>query len=523
MNLRSYWSSDFPSSVVVFLVALPLCLGIALASGAPLFSGLMAGIVGGIVIGSLSGSSLSVSGPAAGLTSIVLVAINDLGTFEIFLLSVMVAGAIQVVLGLLRAGSIGHFFPAAVIKGMLAGIGLILILKQIPHAVGFDADYEGDESFFQQDGRNTFSEILESLNHITPGAVIISIVSVLLLIVWSSNKLLRYKFFRVVPAPLGVVLIGVGLNLIFKLVSPQLAITAQHLVSLPSYSESGMSAFFTFPDFSAWQNPKIYTTAITLAIVASLETLLSIEASDKMDPAHRSTPLNRELCAQGVGNAVSGLLGGLPVTSVIVRSSANVNAGARSKASTISHGVILMLSVVLVPHILELIPLSCLAGILLVTGYKLTKPSAFVSMFKKGYTQFLPFVATVLAVLFTNLLFGVFLGIVVALIFILITNFKKAIIVVSEGEWYLIRFTKDVTFLNKAALRQELAGIPEDAQLVIDATPAGFVDNDIIETINDFTETARLKNISVTVKGLKHPGHVKGVSSIENNVSITTN
>lgn len=508
MNFRSYWSTDFPSSVVVFLVALPLCLGIALASGAPLFSGLMAGIVGGIVVGSLSGSSLSVSGPAAGLTSIVLVALKDLGTFEIFLFSVVVAGTIQVVLGLIRAGSIGHFFPAAVIKGMLAGIGLILILKQIPHAVGFDADYEGDESFFQQDGRNTFSEILEAFNYITPGAVIISGVSVLLLIVWNSNALLRYRFFRIVPAPLGVVLIGVGINALYKITSPELIITAQHLVSLPSYSESGISAFFTFPDFSAWQNPKVYTTAVTLAVVASLETLLSIEACDKMDPARRNTPLNRELYAQGFGNAVSGMLGGLPVTSVIVRSSANVNAGARSKASTISHGVILMLSVVLIPNLLELIPLSCLAGILLVTGYKLTKPSAFVEMFRRGYAQFLPFVATVLAVLFTNLLLGVFLGIVIALIFILITNFKKAMIVVSDNQKYMIRFTKDVTFLNKAALRQELAKIPEGSQLVIDATHAGFVDGDIIETISDFTETAKSKNITININGLKLPDKV---------------
>lgn len=508
MNLRSFWSTDFPSSVVVFLVALPLCLGIALASGAPLFSGLMAGIVGGIVVGLLSGSSLSVSGPAAGLTSIILVAIQDLGTFEIFLLSVVVAGVLQIILGLLRAGSIGHFFPVAVIKGMLAGIGLILILKQIPHAVGFDADYEGDESFFQADGRNTFSEIVEALNYISPGAVIISVVSVLLLIGWNSNFLLRFRFFRIVPAALAVVLVGIGLNAIYKISSPDLVIGAQHLVSLPSYSESGISAFFTFPDFSAWQNPKVYTTAITLAVVASLESLLSIEAVDKMDPARKLTPLNRELGAQGFGNVMSGLLGGLPVTSVIVRSSANVNAGARSKASTISHGLILLLSVVLIPQLLELIPLSCLAGILLVTGYKLTKPSAFVEMFQKGWAQFLPFVATVFAVLFTNLLLGVFLGIVVALIFILSTNFKKAMIIVSDNDRYLIKFTKDVTFLNKAALRVELSKIPEGAQLVIDATQVSFVDADITETIIDFTETAKSKNIKIEIHGLKRLGQV---------------
>ncbi|MBX2895398.1 MAG: SulP family inorganic anion transporter [Cyclobacteriaceae bacterium] len=503
MNLRTFWSTDFPSSVVVFLVALPLCLGIALASGAPLFSGLLAGIVGGIVVGSLSGSSLSVSGPAAGLTSIVLVAIKDLGTFEIFLFSVVVAGLLQVILGLVRAGSIGHFFPAAVIKGMLAGIGLILILKQIPHAVGYDADFEGDENFVQPDGRNTFSEIFQSLDYISPGAVIISAISIIVLISWNSNFLLRYRFFRIVPAPLVVVILGITLNAVYKLVAPDLTINTQHLVSLPSYSDAGLAAFFTFPDFSAWQNPKVYTTAITLAVVASLETLLSIEACDKMDPARRSTPLNRELRAQGIGNSISGLLGGLPVTSVIVRSSANVNSGARTKASTISHGIILLLSVLLIPKLLQLIPLSCLAGILLVTGYKLTKPSSFVEMFRKGYAQFLPFVATVLAVLFTNLLLGVFLGIAVALVFILMTNFKKAMIVVSENQKYLIRFTKDVTFLNKAALRQELAKIPNNTQLIIDATHAGFVDGDIVETISDFTETAKSKHILVEIKGLK--------------------
>ena len=505
MNLRNFWSTDFPSSVVVFLVALPLCLGIALASGAPLFSGLMAGIIGGIVVGSLSGSSLSVSGPAAGLTSIVLVAITDFGSFEIFLLSVISAGILQILLGLLRAGSIGHFFPVAVIKGMLAGIGLILILKQIPHAIGYDGDFEGDESFMQADGRNTFSEIIEALNYISPGAIIISVVSVVLLISWNSNFLMRYRFFRTVPAPLMVVLVGIGLNGVYRILSPDLVISAQHLVSLPSYAESGLSAFFTFPDFTAWQNPKVYTVAITLAVVASLESLLSIEAIDKLDPARRSTPLNRELRAQGIGNAVSGLLGGLPVTSVIVRSSANVNAGARTKASAISHGIILLLSVALIPQLLELIPLSCLAGILLVTGYKLAKPSAFVEMYRKGYAQFFPFVVTVLAVLFTNLLLGVFLGIAVALIFILITNFKKAMVVVSYDEKHMIKFTKDVTFLNKAALRQELAKVPEDSRLIIDATQAGFVDGDILETLNDFAETAKSKNIKIDINGLTLP------------------
>ncbi|MEQ1584659.1 MAG: SulP family inorganic anion transporter [Cyclobacteriaceae bacterium] len=504
MNLRGYWSSDFPASVVVFLIALPLCLGIALASGAPLFSGVLAGIVGGIVVGSLSGSPLSVSGPAAGLTTIVAAAILDLGSFEAFLFCVVLAGIIQIILGFARAGSIAHFFPISVIKGMLAGIGLILILKQIPHAVGFDEDFEGDENFFQPDGRNTLTEIFEALNYLSPGAVIISAVSIILLVSWNSNRLLRFKFFRMVPAPLVVVFLGIILNMLFNSFLPSLAISDKHLVSVPMLSESvGLSAFFTFPDFSLWQDPKIYITALTLAIVASLETLLNIEACDKVDPYRRITPLNRELRAQGAGNLVSGLLGGLPVTSVIVRSSANVNAGARTKASAISHGIILLLSVLLIPGVLQLIPLSCLAGILLVTGYKLTKPASFKEMYKKGTAQFLPFIVTILAVTFTNLLQGVFLGIVVAIFFILKTNFQKAIIVVSSEENFLLKFTKDVSFLHKASLRQALGKIPSDTRVVIDGVKANFMDADILETITDFMETAKAKNIEVELTGIK--------------------
>lgn len=504
MNLRGFWSSDFPASVVVFLIALPLCLGIALASGAPLFSGVLAGIVGGIVVGSLSGSPLSVSGPAAGLTTIVAAAILDLGSFEAFLFCVVLAGIIQIILGFARAGSIAHFFPISVIKGMLAGIGLILILKQIPHAVGFDEDFEGDENFFQPDGRNTLSEIIEALNYLSPGAVIISTVSIILLVSWNSNRLMRFKFFRMVPAPLVVVALGILINILFNSFLPSLAISDKHLVSVPILSESvGLGAFFTFPDFSLWQDPKIYITALTLAIVASLETLLNIEACDKVDPYRRITPLNRELKAQGTGNLVSGLLGGLPLTSVIVRSSANVNAGAKTKASAISHGIILLLSILLIPGLLQLIPLSCLAGILLVTGYKLTKPASFKEMYKKGTAQFLPFIVTILAVTFTNLLQGVFLGIVVAIFFILKTNFQKAIIVVSNEDNFLLKFTKDVSFLHKASLRQALGKIPSDTRLVIDGVKANFMDADIRETITDFMETAKAKNIEVELTGIK--------------------
>jgi MFS superfamily sulfate permease-like transporter len=504
MKLRHFWSSDFPASVVVFLVALPLCLGIALASGAPLFSGLIAGIVGGVVVGALSGSSLSVSGPAAGLTSIVAAAILDLGSFQAFLLSVVLAGLIQIGLGFAKAGTIGHFFPSSVIKGMLAAIGLILILKQIPHAVGYDVDFEGDESFFQADGENTFTEILTSLNYLSPGAVLISIACLLILIVWNKNALQRFRFFRVVPAPLGAVAAGILINTLFNSFLQDLAIDQKHLVTVPQLlgsSEAG--SFFVFPDFSLWADPKIYIAAITLAVVASIETLLSIEACDKMDPSHQITPLNRELKAQGVGNIVTGLLGGLPVTSVIVRSSANINAGARTKASAISHGLILMIALLAIPGFLNLIPLSCLAAILLLVGYKLTKFSLYREMYAKGLSQFLPFIITIAAILFTNLLQGVFMGIVVALFYILRTNFQRAVIEVHSDKNYLIKFIKDVSFMHKASLRHVLMKVPDNSNVVIDGSKAHFIDKDILETLEDFIESGKSKNIQVELKGVK--------------------
>jgi MFS superfamily sulfate permease-like transporter len=503
MNLKNFWSSDLRSSVVVFLVALPLCLGIALASGAPLFSGLLAGIVGGIVIGTLSGSSVSVSGPAAGLTTIVAAAILDLGSFEAFLFAVALAGVIQIILGFAKAGAIGHFFPISVIKGMLAAIGLILILKQIPHAVGYDADFEGDESFFQSDGQNTFSEILQAWDFLSPGAVVVSLLSILLMISWDSNRLQRFKFFRLVPSALGAVLLGVSLNNLFNYSLPYFAIEAKHLVTVPVATEtSGLSTFLTFPDFSFWKDPKIYITAVTIAIVASLETLLSIEACDRMDRSHSITPLDRELKAQGVGNLISGLLGGLPVTSVIVRSSANINSGARSRASAISHGVILLLSVLLFPGLLKMIPLSCLAGILIIVGFKLTKPALYKEIYGRGMAQFLPFVVTILAVVFTDLLKGVFLGILVAIYFILKTNFQKAVILVSSEENFMIQFTKDVSFLHKNALRKALEKIPNDTRLLIDGSRAQFMDQDIKEMVIDFRETSKAKNIEVEIKNI---------------------
>jgi len=502
MKLKEYFRFDFPAAVVVFLVALPLCLGIALASGAPLFSGLIAGIAGGVIVGSLSGSPLSVSGPAAGLTTIVLGAITQLG-FEAFLLAVVLAGAFQIILGLVRAGALGHFFPASVLKGMLAAIGLTLILKQIPHAVGYDVDYEGDQSFLQDDGRNTFSEIMEAWNYLTPGAIIVSVLAILVLIAWNSDRLKKYAFFKTIPGALVVVLVGALLNLFFQSSVPALAIEAKHLVSVPILADGqSLSSLFTFPDFAQFTNPKVYLTAATIAAVASIETLLNIEACDKLDPFRRITPLNRELQAQGVANVVSGLLGGLPVTSVVVRSSANIQNGARTKASTITHGAILFLAIVLIPAVLRYIPLASLAGILIVLGFKLNDPSLYKAMYRKGPDQFLPFIVTVVAVVFTNLLLGVFLGILVAVFFILRNNFQESVVLVSEGNNYLLKLTKDVSFLSKGTLRDVFNSLPRDSSLIIDGSKSQFVDNDIKETISDFMESSKSKNIQVELKHL---------------------
>lgn len=502
MNLKQYFSNDLLASLVVFLVALPLCLGIALASGAPLQSGLIAGVVGGIVAGALSGSPLSIAGPAAGLTSIVIVAIQkDLQSFEAFILAVVLAGVIQVVMGFMRAGSIGHFFPASVIKGMLAAIGLILILKQIPHAVGFDADYEGDESFFEEGGRNTFTTIIDAVYALSEGAVVVSVVCITLIIVWEKFLKNKKGWVSFIPAPLLAVVVGVVLSEIFKTSVPALAIDSKHLVDVPDFLHSAGPMFMT-PDFSQLNNPVVYKVAFTIAIVASLETLLSIEACDKLDPFRRNTPLNRELKAQGTANMLSGFLGGLPVTSVIVRSSANINAGARTKASAITHGVILAVSVLFLSSILRLIPLSALAGILITIGYKLTPPKLYKEMYQKGWSQFLPFVVTVIAIVFTNLLAGVFVGILVSVFFILKTNFQENIIMVGDGKNYLLKFTNNVSFLNKSTIRSKFQLIPNNSTLLIDGTNAHFVDQDIKEAIRDFIETSKSKKIEVELKHL---------------------
>jgi MFS superfamily sulfate permease-like transporter len=492
---------DLPASVVVFLVALPLCLGVALASGAPLFSGIIAGIVGGIVIGSVTKSAMSVSGPAAGLTTIVLASITKMGTFEAFLLTVFLAGAIQFLLGVFRAGTIGNYFPSSVIKGMLAAIGLILILKQIPHAVGYDKDFEGDESFFQPDGENTFTELIRAMDYLNFGAAIIFGLSILILIAWEKPFIKNSKFSTFLPAPLLVVTVGVIVNLLFENLFPSLLIGADHLVSLPvAENVTGFVSQFALPDFSAIVRTETWTIAFTIAIVASLESLLSVDAVDKLDPFKRTSPLSHELRAQGIGNMVSGLIGGLPITAVIVRSSANVAAGARTKASSVSHGVLLLLTAFLIPTLLNKIPLSCLAAILIMVGYKLAKPSLFRVMYLKGKDQFIPFVVTILAILLTDLLIGITIGILVGLFFVLKTNFHRALFSVNENNNYLIRLTKDVSFLNKALLRQTFTDIPDGSKVIIDGSRSAFIDQDILETINDFRESSSTRDITVELK-----------------------
>ncbi|TDO29167.1 SulP family inorganic anion transporter [Sediminibacterium goheungense] len=493
--------ADVSASIVVLLVALPLCLGIALGSGAPLFSGIIAGVVGGIVIGALSGSQLSVSGPAAGLTVIVATAITKLQVYEAFLLAVVLAGLFQLIFGFIKAGVIGDYVPNAVIKGMLAAIGLILIMKQFPHLVGYDADFEGDESFIQPDHENTFSAIFSAVKYITPTAFIIGAVSLILLMLWESKFIKSKKTLKLIPGPLVVVLVGTLLNEYFKTAQPNYALEAKHLVALPVATDiNSFISFLTFPDIAFLKNPDVWISGITIAIVASLETLLGIEAADKLDPLKRVTPTNRELKAQGVGNMLSGLIGGLPLTSVVVRTSANISAGAKSKMSTIYHGVMMMLCVMFIPFILNKIPLSALAAVLIFTGYKLAKITLFKDFYKKGWDQFVPFVVTIAAILLTDLLIGIIVGIGIGLFFMIRTNFRSAVMVVNDNKNYLIRFRKDVSFLNKPIVKKKLEDMPSGSFVIIDATRADFIDKDVIEEINNFLCHAHLKKIKVEIK-----------------------
>lgn len=500
-GLIANWRYDIPASLVVFLVALPLCLGVALASGAPLFSGLIAGIVGGIIVGSLSKSPLSVSGPAAGLTVIVFAAIQDLPSFEAFLLAVCLAGGIQIVLGTLRAGIIGDFIPNAVITGMLAAIGLILIVKQLPHAFGYDVTAFGGESLHKGDFSHLWHDLQETAGRILPGAALIAVISLAFLFWWDKKQPTLKGAARYIPGPLVVVGFGILANWLLGQYQPGWQLEASHLVAVP-VADSARAFFgqFTTPDFSMITNPAVWLTALTLALVASIESLLSIEAVDKLDPFKRVTPTNRELMAQGVGNIASGLIGGLPVTSVIVRSSANVGSDGRSKLSTIMHGVLLLGSVVAIPHLLNLIPLSALAAVLIAVGYKLTKPAIFTKKYKKGQSHFLPFVVTVTAIMLTDLLMGIMIGVVVGVVFILIQNFHSAILKVDDGDHHLIRFKKDLFFLHKYELKRTLALLPSDCSVLLDFSRIYFIDKDNIEIIQDFMVNAPYRNIRVSLR-----------------------
>ncbi len=501
---------DFPASIVVFLVAVPLCLGIALASGAPLFSGIIAGIIGGIVVGALSGSQLGVSGPAAGLAVIVLTAIQDLGSYQIFLVAVVLAGLIQLALGYVKAGIIGYYFPSSVIKGMLSGIGIIIVLKQIPHAFGYDKDYEGSVTFSQPDGHNTLSELYYMLEAITPGALIITAVCLAILILWEQPFMKKQKVFQLIQGPLVAVIAGILLNIVFG-GNETLNLAPEHLVSIPvADSLSGFFGQFTFPDFSQITNRAVWVTAFTIAIVASLETLLCLEATDKLDPYKRIAPANRELKAQGVGNFLSGLVGGLPITQVIVRSSTNIQSGGRTKTSAILHGFMLLFSAMAIPFVLNMIPLASLAAILFLVGYKLAKPSLFKSMYSQGWSQFVPFIVTIVGIVLTDLLMGIAMGMAVAIFYILRNNYKKPYFFDpekhEEGEPIRITLAEDVTFLNKADILQTLNHLPSNSTVIIDASQTINIDEDVREIILDFKETAKLKNIDFTIVSRKQKG-----------------
>lgn len=501
---------DIPAGIVTFLVALPLCLGIALASGAPLFSGILAGLVGGLVVSFLSGSQLSVSGPAAGLTVIILNAIENLGSYQGLLVAVIIAGILQLIFGILKAGILGAFFPASVIKGMLAAIGIILIIKQIPHAFGYDISFEGDESYMQETAQSSFHELFASLENITPGAIVVSSVALLILILWETAFVKKIPLIKFLPGPLVAVFWGIAYILVISKIAPDWTISEKHLVRLPVLEKpADFLNQLIWPDFNYLLNPEIYKIAFTLAIVASLETLLSLEAVDKLDPLKRLAPTNRELVAQGTGNIISGVIGGLPITAVIVRSSANINAGGKTSMSCFVHGVLLLLSVVFFSYYLNFIPLACLAAILLHTGYKLAKPSLFIEYYRKGWNQLLPFIITVIAILLTDLLQGMAIGMVVGLFYVIRSNYHAAITLTQDGPHYVMSFNKDVSFLNKALLRKFILHIEGDSTVTIDARNAQFIDHDILETVEDFLVTAADENIKVEVIALHGKQHFR--------------
>ncbi|MBI3139702.1 MAG: SulP family inorganic anion transporter [Sphingobacteriales bacterium] len=530
-NFLTTLKSDLPSGVVVFLVALPLCLGISLASGAPFFSGIISGIIGGILVGALSHSPLSVSGPAAGLAALVLGAISSIGDFSLFLCAVLIAGILQILLGLAKLGGIANYIPGSVIKGMLTGIGLLIIAKQIPHAFGYDKDEKGNVTELFPFGQEDLQELLQPLQHIHAGVFLLCILSVIIMIAWEKPVFKKRVGF--IPGALVAVLLSVLINEAWIRTGSKLAVQNEHLVQLKvAGSATAFLSFFTLPDFSGFLNGTVIAYGIVIALIASLETLLSIEAIDNLDPERRVTNTNRELLAQGAGNAVAGLTGGLPVTSVIVRSSANVNAGARSKMSTITHGVLLLLSVILLPGLLNKIPLSSLASILLLTGYKLAKPAVFSSFWKAGKYQFIPFIITVTVILAIDLfnllpalsgkglLVGVLTGLLAAAGSILYGNLKNSYYFHSEnhqdGDLIRIRLSEEVSFLNKAAIRETLDHVPGNATVIIDAAHTRYIDFDVLELIKEFRDIkAPLKKIRLTLVGFKEAYKIENFSQVQ--------
>ncbi len=514
-----FLKNDLMSGMVVFLVALPLCLGIAVASGAPPFAGIICGVIGGIVVGFLSNSHVSVSGPAAGLIAIILVAITDLG-YETFLAAVVIAGLIQLSLGLAKAGGISSYFPSSVIEGMLVAIGIIIIKKEIPHAIGYDVAHEGDFFSYQlmYAEKGFFTELVHSFNYAHIGAIIVAIVS--LAILTAFNKIHALKKIKALPGALVVVVAGILLNELFKTTAPSLVIAAEHLVVLPTASSfNEFLGQFTFPSMEGFLNPKVWIVGATIAIVASIETLLCLEAGDKMDPQKRFSSANTELRAQGIGNILSGFIGGLPMTSVIVRTTANVNSGARTKLSAIAHGVFLLLAVVAIPRVLNMIPMASLAAILIMIGLKLASFKVFKHIWSTGKHQFVPFIITVIAVVLTDLLKGVAIGLVVSVYFILKGNMKLAYFFKreehQEGETIHIDLAQEVSFLNKAAIKQTLAHLPGDTKVVIDAGNTVYIDHDVLELLRDFMNFgSKDRNINVQLRNFKPAYRMESVNHV---------
>ena len=507
-------SKDIPASLVVFLVALPLCMGVAMASGGNVIQGILAGVIGGIVVGFISGSSVSVSGPAAGLITIVIAAISDLKVmspehyFGAFALTIFLAGIIQLLMGVLKLGVIADFIPVSVIKGMLAAIGMIMILKQIPHLVGYDKDAMGEEEFLQNDGHNTFSEIFFSFEQLSILALIVGFLGILIHIFWDTKFIKNNKIFSFIPASLVTVVCGVLINEITTSINPIYAIKAEHMVRVPIFSSTGnisesfvgLFHSFTFPDFSFITSPLVWKIAVVIAIVASIESLLSLEAGDKIDPEKRTSPANREMYAQGVGNVIAGLVGALPVTAVIVRTSANVNAGSKTKMSTIFHGFWLLAFVLFAPQLINKIPLSALAAVLIFVGYKLAKPSLFIEQKKKGNIAFYPFVFTIIAILLTDLLIGITIGMLLGFYFVIKSNFHKSFIIVREENNVLVRFHHQATFLNKSVLKNKLTSIEHGDSVLLDFTNCTFMDADIIDILNDFLIHSSINHIKVEMQ-----------------------